>query len=35
MAAIAGKWDQIKDTAGNEKKGVCMDIYAVGPGAVI
>ena len=34
MAAIAGKWDQIKDTAGKEKKGVCMNIYAMGPCAV-
>jgi hypothetical protein len=34
MAAIAGKWDQIKDTAGNEKKGTCMNIYPMGPCAV-
>ena len=31
MAAIAGKWDQIKDTAGKDKKGVGMNIYPVGP----
>ena len=34
MASIAGKWDLIKDPSGNEKKGLCMNIYPMGPCAV-
>ena len=31
---LAGKWEMIKDTAGNEKKGLCLTIYPMGPALV-
>ena len=27
---LAGKWEMIKDTAGKEKKGLCLTIYPMG-----
>ena len=28
---LAGKWEMIKDTKGDEKRGLCMAIYPMGP----
>ena len=30
-AELAGKWEMIKDTAGKEKRGLCLAIYPIGP----
>ena len=28
---LAGKYEMIKDASGNEKRGLCLTIYAMGP----